>query len=148
MECVFPFTSFLVCLTIIDTFLCFLGHLEHNFPCAVPSACLTWRPMEVPGCLASSIKLSMCFQTLLRLILLQEQETDYSTPHQCNVSSRFCFRCCQLGEDCSMTISRQISPSHHAAHPTFLSRQLSGSSLSFSFCPFSPKVPSISKFLI
>lgn len=129
---------FLVCLTIIDTFLCFLGHLEHDFPCAVPSACLTWRPREVLGYLASIITLSMCFQTLLRLILLQEQGTDYRTPHQCNVFHRFCFRCYHLGEDCSMTISSQVSLSHHAAHSTFLGRQLSVSSLSFSFYTFSP----------
>lgn len=104
--CISFYQFFFVCLIIIDTFLCFLGHLEHDFPCAAPSACLTWKPREVPWSLASSIKLSMCFQALFSLILLQEQKTDYSTPHQCNVFHRFCFRCYYLGEDCSMTISR------------------------------------------
>lgn len=55
MYCLLPvFFFFFVCLTIIDTFLCLLGHLEHDFPCAVPSARLYWRPREVLRCLASS----------------------------------------------------------------------------------------------
>lgn len=132
----------------MDTFLCFLGHLEHDFPCAVPSACLTWRPREILGQQSSTIKLSVCFQTLLRLILLQGQETDYSTLHQCNIFHRFCFRCYHLDEGCSMTFSRQVCPSHHTVHPTLLGRQRSRSSLSFSSCTFSRKVSSISKFLI
>lgn len=167
VHCLSP--VFFVCLTIIDAFLCFLGHLEHAFPCAVPSSCLTWRPRAVLGCLASSIKLSMCFQTLPRLILPQGQEIGYSTTLQGNIfhnnillplstitliillslsTIRFCFRCYHLGENCSMTISRQVSLSHHAVYPTLLGRGLSGSSLSFSFCTFSPKICSVSKFLI
>lgn len=141
--CIAFYQFCLVCLTITDTFLCLLGHLEHDFPCAVPSACLYWRPREVLGCRASS---SLCvFRHSLGL--LQGQETGYSTPHQCNIFHRFCFRCHHLGGDCSMTSSRQVCPSHHAIHSTLLGRQLSGSSLSFSFCTFSPKVTSTSKFL-
>lgn len=93
--------------------------LPRAFLCTIPSACLTWRPREVLGSLPSGIKLSMCFQTLPRLISLQGQEIGYSILHQCNVFLRFCFRCYH----CSMTISRQV-PSPHAVHPTILGREL------------------------
>lgn len=66
--------------------------------------------------------------------------TAYSFTHAWGLKARECLR---------LIFHPQVSPSHHAVHPTLvLGTELSGSPFS-SFChTFSPKISSISKFLI
>lgn len=66
-----------------------------------------WRPREVPGCLASSTKLFSClFSDIALATFVTRSRKGCSTPHQRNIFCNFCFRCYDMQEDCSMTISR------------------------------------------